>query len=668
MKKIVLLFCSILVLLMFLNQLYPLHLNKLEDTSNIIYAKNNQWLYVTTNSTQKWRFEVDIQKIDSHFIKMLLAYEDKNFYTHYGVDVLALFRAFGQLVSNGHIVSGASTITMQLARLLYPAKRTFFAKMTQILRAFQLEYYYSKKEILQYYLTLTPYGGNVEGIVAGSMRYFGKLPYRLTASQSALLVTLPQSPEQHRPDKKLKKATKARDKVLTMLHQKGFMNSFEYHQAKNEKLFSKTYSFPRYAGHIASKFLGLSSNKQTTLNFTLQKQLEIWAKKQDKILANNTTLALLVIENNSSEIKAYIGSHDRFSSRVSGYIDMVQAIRSPASTLKPFIYALGFEQHIIHPKTTILDEEVRFGDYKPHNFSNSYLGEVSISYALQYSLNIPAVKVLQKVGVELFMQKLQQYAKNISVPKQRITLPIALGGLGISMWELAGLYVALANEGKAYPLHYLKKTNIKEKRLLSKNASLLTTTILRGLPPPKGFTNIASQIAYKTGTSYGFRDAWSVAYNKSYTVIIWVGKPNNSPQLHLTGSNTATPLAFEVFSMLYALLPQKNWHFNTADMFQKRPKSLKYFDKQKQKKSRPLRFLSPQKNSRFRSADCSKSVVEIKIQGGTPPYFWYFDEKLKTIYTKEINELFGIGGHIIKIIDSKGDTVTREIWIDKPEC
>ena len=663
---------SVFLFSMLLNFIFPLTLKKLNDTSTIIYAKGNQWLYVTTNKNQKWRFELTqerLKKIDPSFIKMLLTYEDKNFYAHCGVDVFALFRAFGQLVHNGRIISGASTITMQLARLLYPAKRTLFAKFIQILRAFQLEYHYTKEDILRYYLTLTPYGGNVEGIIAGSMRYFGKLPYRLTASQSALLVSLPQSPEQHRPDKKLKKAIKARDKVLTQLHQKGFMNRFEYLQAKEEKLFSKTYSFPRYAGHLSQKIVHTKPFKnRTTLNFTLQKQLELWAEKQDKILANNTTLALLVIENNSSEIRAYIGSHNQFSSRVSGYIDMTQAIRSPASTLKPFIYALGFEQHIIHPKTTILDEEVRFGDYAPHNFSNGYIGEVSIAYALQYSLNIPAVKVLQKVGVELFMQKLKNYTKKIYIPKNKITLPIALGGLGISMWELAGLYVALANQGSAYPIHYLKEQSLMQKKLLTPKASLLTTAILREVPPPKNFTNMTSQIAYKTGTSYGFRDAWSVGYTRDYTIIVWVGKPNNTPQLHLTGSNTATPLLFELFSMLHALLPQKNWEFNSNNIFDELPKSLHYFDKKKRKRERPLYFLSPSQNSRFRSADCSQSVVEIKIRGGEKPYFWYIDKKLKKIYGNQTNELFDFGGHTIKVIDTKGESITREVWIDKPEC
>ncbi len=667
---IFLFFISIFIL----NWLSPVDTSPLTKVSKVIYSDSKEWLFVETSPEQKWRFATDSKRVDPNFIKILLAYEDKRFYKHWGLDPLAMSRAILQLIKNQKVISGGSTITMQLARLLHPRKRTVLSKIIEIFRAFQLEWIYSKEEILSAYLTLTPYGGNIEGLVAASMRYFGKLPYSLSAEEIALLVALPQSPERNRPDKHPTNSKKARNKVLSMAKEKILISEYEYKQAINKKTPSTLKRYPRYTPHLSHKILSKDKNStkriKTTINKDLQKQLELWAKSKENTLAKETTIAVLVVRNSDSAIQAYLGSHNMFSKNVAGYVDMIKAIRSPGSTLKPFIYALGFEKHIIHPHTLILDQETRFGDYMPHNFSNQYNGEVTLEYALQNSLNIPAVKILQKLGADEFISTINNYVGLVKVPKDRASLPVALGGLGISMWQLTQLYVALANGGSTRELHYLisDKKKTKSKKLFTEKATKMTSSILRNTPAPKGFINSDKQIAYKTGTSYGYRDAWTIAYNSQYTVATWVGKPNNTIQLKLTGKDTAAPLAFEVFSLLNTLLPKKSWLTPSNYLGNSVPDGLKYFDKEIQIKQAKLDFVYPRENTRFRSAGCGKAVVEVKVENGKPPYYWYIDGEAREISEDYTNIPFEHGAHTINVIDSNGETITRDIWVDKPEC
>ena len=653
----------------------PVDISALNHTSRVVKADDGSWLYAQINTEHKWRFPVNIKMLDPGYIDMLLAFEDQHFYSHPGLDLFAMMRALSQLIVHQKIVSGGSTITMQLARLLDPKPRTVTAKLTEILRAFQLEWHYSKEEILSAYLTLTPYGSNVEGVIGASMRYFGKLPRSLSAGESALLVSLPQSPERNRPDRHIENAIKARDKVLTIARNKELINPFEYQQAIAKSPPVKLKKYPRHAPHLAQKILSNPKLSQkeipTTLNGPLQKQLEIWAKSKAEILAKDTTMALLLIRNRDASIQAYLGSHNMFSQKVPGYVDMIQAVRSPGSTMKPFIYAFGFDNHVIHPNTLILDQETRFGDYLPHNFSNTYTGEVTVAYALQHSLNIPAVKILKRVGTEAFIEQIAAYGGKLHIPKNRATLPVALGGVGISMWQLSQLYVALANSGRADQIHYLKKA-VKaaiSQKLCDKKSARMITAILREVPAPEGFVDTNYQIAYKTGTSYGYRDAWTIAYSKEYTVAVWVGKPNNATQSRLTGRSTAAPLAFEAFALLETLVPQNNWQWSPRYLGNEVPLGLTYFDKESHDRARrQLTIIYPQDNARFRNAGCGDTLVEIKAEHGLKPYYWYIDGNPKKIDQASTTIPFDFGAHTITIIDTKGATITRNIWVDKPEC
>ncbi len=666
---------AIFLLFLLYDHFDPVDLSKIKETSRVVEAADGTWLYAQTSRDEKWRFPVEVPKLDPGFLRMLLAFEDQRFYRHPGMDPLAMGRAVMQLISSGRIISGGSTITMQLARLLEPKPRTVWGKLREIVRAFQLEWHYSKEEILSAYLTLTPYGGNVEGIVGASMRYFGKLPTALSASESALLVALPQSPERNRPDRSLHRAKKARKRVLDLARERGIISETLYRQALGEPLPSKLYPFPRYAPHLSQKLLLQSDPGKkvitTTLNADLQRQVERWAKSKASLLGKETTLAVLVIRNEDAAILAYLGSHDMFSRYVPGHNDMTGAIRSPGSTLKPLIYALGFEKRLIHPDTVILDRETRFGDYLPHNFSRTYSGEVTVAYALQYSLNIPAVKILRKVGVETFVERLSQITGKLAIPKKRSTLPVALGGIGITMKQLAQLYVALANEGAAHPLHYLPKTegNATLPRFCEPEAARMTTAILRRLPAPDGFVDTAQQIAYKTGTSYGYRDAWTIAYDRNYTVAVWVGKPSNATQLKRTGRSAAAPLAFELFALIDELLLRHLWEWPATYPETSVPPGLACFDpRERQNDTKRLKMLYPLENTRYRSADCSKVSVDIKVEDGKKPYYWYIDGEAKRYRHPSFSLTFDYGAHTITVIDSSGETITRTIWVDKPEC
>jgi penicillin-binding protein 1C len=660
-----------------LDRLYPLDLQRLHHNSSMVLFDDGTLGYATLNHEDKWRFPIDIQEIDPRFIAWLIAYEDKRFYQHHGVDLLAIARAIGQWVVHGEIVSGASTLTMQLAKLLNPKPRTLLNKLIEIFRAIQLEQRLTKEDILEAYLTLTPYGGNIEGLFAGSMRYFNKPPKALEADQIALLVALPQSPESYRPDRHPHRAKKVRDRILHNAFSQGIINAFEYNQSIASALPDRLFTLPRSMPHIAQRHLlstnsHLSQHIKTTIDHTLQHSIESWAKREGATLEKGTTIAVMVARNRDASLMAYLGSHNQMSHKVSGYIDMTRAIRSPGSTLKPFIYAKAIEERLIHPQTIILDEKIRFGDYTPHNFSDEYSGEVTISEALQRSLNIPAIKVLHRIGVEEFIEELKEYLEGeIYIPQSHTTLPVGLGGVGVSLQSLMQLYLALANEGISRPLHYLKnQQNLPQaKRLYTPQSTQKITNILRQIKAPSGYYNERDRIAYKTGTSYGYRDAWSIGYSKEYTIGVWVGRPDNGTQLQKTGSNTASPLLFELFSIVERRFGKSYWSNHLYHTSSNLPDSLRYFDQERKRLENRFEILSPRENSRFKSAGCSDVVVEVLLRGGKPPYYWYLNQDFQgEILQRAFDVTLPYGGATLQIIDSNGEVVTREVWVDTPSC
>jgi penicillin-binding protein 1C len=533
------------------------------DLSVEVVDRNGRLLRPYTTQIGRWRLPVAVESVDSRFLDALLAYEDKRFHAHHGVDPLALMRAALQLARNRHIVSGGSTLTMQVARLLEPRhERSFLAKLREITRAPELEWKLGKPEILALYLELAPYGGNLEGIRAASLAYFGHEPARLTLSEIALLVALPQSPELRRPDRSAEVARAARNRVLDRIAAAGLASADEVAQAKRDGVPSARVPMPMLAPHAADEAVAAAPQRKLhrlTIDAALQKKLEELVRDRALDLGPDLSVALVAVDNPSGEVLARVASIDYFDERRAGQVDITAALRSPGSTLKPFIYGMAFEDGLIHPETLIEDRPVRYGGYSPKNFDLTFQGTVTVRHALQLSLNVPAVAVLDAVGPARLAARLKEAGAALILPKGDAPgLAMGLGGIGISLADLTKLYANVARLGVALPLTERRDqaANARPGQLLDPIAAWYIGNILIGTPPPANA--VGGRIAFKTGTSYGYRDAWAIGFDGKRTVGVWVGRPDGAPVPGLAGRTAAAPILFDAFARMdrpYAPLP-----------------------------------------------------------------------------------------------------------------
>ncbi len=532
----------------------PAPLGKGLAFSTLVVDRDGELLRAYLTPQGRWRLPATRENVDPRFLALLLAYEDKRFGAHHGIDPLALARAFAQLAAHGRIVSGASTITMQVARLLEPrAARSFTAKLRQMIRAVEIERALSKDEVLALYLSLAPYGGNLEGVRAASLAYFGKEPRRLTLGEAALLVALPQSPEQRRPDRSAASARAARDRVLDRAAAAGAVPMDEIERAKHEPVPNGRRPLPMLAPHAADAALASAPGRgvlRLTIDATLQRNLEELARERARTLGPDISVAILAVDHASGEVLARVASADYFDAARAGQVDMTAAVRSPGSTLKPFIYGLGFEDGLIHPNTLIDDRPVRFGSYTPENFDLTFQGTVTVRRALQLSLNVPAVAVLDKVGANRFAARLGQAGGSFVLPPGETPgLAIGLGGVGVTLGDLVALYAGLARLGTTVPLTERVADGEEaptQRRLLDAPAAWYVGNILLGTPPPENAA--AGRVAFKTGTSYGYRDAWAVGFDGKHTIGVWVGRPDGTPVPGLVGRTAAAPILFDAFA------------------------------------------------------------------------------------------------------------------------
>ncbi|NOJ40371.1 penicillin-binding protein 1C [Bradyrhizobium australiense] len=532
----------------------PLPLEEARRISTTIVDRNGKLLRAYAMADGRWRLPVDAKTaVDPGYLKVLLAYEDRRFWSHGGVDPLALGRAALQLATRGHIVSGGSTITMQLARLIEPRReRSVSAKLRQMVRAVQLERQLSKDEILDLYLALAPFGGNLEGIRAATIAYFGKEPKRLSLAEAALLVALPQSPERRRLDRYPQAAHAARDRVLARMVEDGVVSKEDAAQAKAVAVPRLRKPMPILAPH--SSDAAMATGKDTpliklTLDSGLQKTLEALARDRAVAQGPNISVAIIAVDNETGDVLARVGSPDYFDERRAGQIDMTRAVRSPGSTLKPFIYGLAFEDGFVHPESLIDDRPIRFGSYAPENFDMTFQGTVPVRKALQLSLNVPAIALLDRVGSSRLSSRLKQAGGNLVLPKDEAPgLAMGLGGVGVTLQDLAQLYAGLARLGAARPLREIMlATDEREPlRLMDQAAAWQVGNVLLGTPPPEN--GVHNKIAFKTGTSYGYRDAWSVGFDGRITIGVWVGRPDGAPVPGLVGRTAAAPILFDAFA------------------------------------------------------------------------------------------------------------------------
>lgn len=527
------------------DRLFPPDLTRYETRSLELIDGDGRDVNIATTPDGMWRLAADPDRVDPRYLSLLLATEDHRFWWHPGVDPLALLRAIAQVLTHGHIVSGGSTLTMQVARLLEPHRHDVAGKLLDIVRALQLEAHHSKREILAIYLTLAPMGGNIEGVRAASLIYFEREPRALTEAQAALLVALPRSPTRLRPDRHRERAMAAAEHVLQ-------------HDAPEPAWTAGAaigrHPLPAHAPHLADRLreAGAAGPVATTLDKGLQQATEELAVRERRWLGPEASIAALIVRNRDRAVLAYLGGVDYLGA--GGMVDMVRARRSPGSTLKPFIYGLAFDDVLVTPETLIDDAPMRIGGYAPQNFDRDFHGTVSAREALQQSYNLPAVELVSGIGPARFAAALRQAGARLDFPRGTVeaSLPIALGGVGISLEDLTALYVGLAEHGRAAALRYRAADPAAPGApLMTDMAAWQVGDILRGSPLPDGVAMSRHRpIAYKTGTSYGFRDAWSVGYSPAYTVAVWVGRVEGSPRPGAFGRNTAAPLLFKLFDLL----------------------------------------------------------------------------------------------------------------------
>ena len=525
--------------------------------STEVVDRNGQLLRPFTTPDGRWRLPVGLDDVDRRFIDMLIAYEDQRFKEHGGVDWSSMVRAAGQFaLAGGRIVSGGSTLTMQVARLIEgEPTRNLAGKVRQMVHAEALERQLGKDDIIELYLSLAPYGGNIEGVRAASLAYFGKEPKRLTTAEAALLVALPQSPEARRPDLHPEAARMGRDRVLDRLVAEGALSLNEAEAAKSEPIPTARKQFPMLAAHLAQQAFAAKPNARRldlTVDARLQGALEKLAASRARQLGSKVSIAIVVADEESGNVLASVGSAGLFATQSNGFVDMTRAVRSPGSTLKPLIYGLAFELGLAHPESLIEDRPTAFGAYAPVNFDGLTRGTVTVREALTESLNIPAVIVLDAVGTARLVARMKRANANPLLPDNTAPgLAIGLGGVGITLRDLVSIYGSIArggspmllNDGVSVPI-----TTSEAAPVLSADAAWYVTDVLRDVPPP--LNGSPGRIAYKTGTSYGYRDAWAIGYDGRTVIGVWVGRPDGAPVPGLSGIVSAAPVLFESFDRL----------------------------------------------------------------------------------------------------------------------
>ncbi|AWV07155.1 penicillin-binding protein 1C [Marilutibacter maris] len=549
-------------LAMLLDLAFPLPVPDARGAGAVVVAADGTPLRAFADRNGIWRYPVELEEVSPLYVEALLGYEDRWFWRHPGVNPLSMLRAGGQWLRHGRVVSGGSTLTMQVARILDPpagGSRTPWAKARQVLRALQLEAHLSKREILTLYLNHAPFGGTIEGVEAASWAYLGKPSSQLSHAEAALLAVLPQAPSRWRPDREPEAAGAARDKVLERMARLGRWSRAEVEDARIETVVSRSLAPPRHAALLARRLrqqLPRARRITSTLDIELQRTLEARVSSYFSSLPERTSAALLVVDNATLEARAYVGSVEFADAERLGHVDMVRAWRSPGSTLKPFLYGLAIDDGLIHSESLLVDAPQSFGDYRPGNFDAAFNGPVSVATALRLSLNVPAVDVLDRLGPARFSARLAHAGIELHWPRGASpNLAMILGGTGARLEDLVGAYAALNRDGLAGHVRYRPDEPASERRLLSPGAAWIVREILEGNPRPGTAVDTfdasrRARVAWKTGTSYGFRDAWALGSTRSYTVGVWVGRPDGTPLPGQYGAVTALPLLFEVINTL----------------------------------------------------------------------------------------------------------------------
>ncbi|WDG92691.1 peptidoglycan glycosyltransferase PbpC [Pseudomonas chlororaphis] len=538
------------------DRIWPLPLPK-DDLARVVLAEDGTPLWRFADANGVWRYPVRTDEVSPYYLDALLTYEDRWFYSHPGVNPMALARAAWQNLTGGRVLSGGSTLSMQVARLLDPHSRTWHGKLLQLWRTAQLEWHLSKQQILTLYLNRAPFGGTLQGVAAASWAYLGKSPQHLTHAEAALLAVLPQAPSRLRPDRHAARAQAARDKVLQRLAQFQVWPQSAVDEASQEPLLLAPRLEPSLAPLLARRLNHPDSPPliRTTLDANLQRRLEDLLLGWRARLPEHTSAAILVVEAQSMAVRAYLGSVDINDARRFGHVDMISAMRSPGSTLKPFLYGMALDAGLIHSESLLQDVPRRYGDYRPGNFSMGFSGAVSASTALATSLNLPAVQLLEAYGPKRFAAEMRIGGMPLTLPAlAEPNLALILGGAGSRLEDLVSGYSAFARGGKSANIRLQPDDELRERPLLSPGSAWIVRRILSGQArpdrDPRAELVQRPVLAWKTGTSYGFRDAWAIGVGPRYLIGIWIGRPDGTPVPGQFGLASAAPLMLQVHDVL----------------------------------------------------------------------------------------------------------------------
>ncbi|HMM67392.1 MAG TPA: penicillin-binding protein 1C [Dokdonella sp.] len=558
-KRTVVVLVLLGVAALILDRLFPLPLPDPNRGSTVVVARDGSPLRAFADAEGIWSYPVSVDDVSPLYLEALVNYEDRWFWQHPGINPVAAVRAFAQLLANRRIVSGGSTLTMQVARILEPHSRSIGGKLRQALRALQLEAHLSKREILELYLDNAPFGGTLQGVEAASWAYLGHSARRLSHAEAALLAVLPQAPSRWRPDREANAAREARDKVLDRMATLGVWTPAEVRDARIESVVARTLQPPLSAALLARRLHQEHPRQRritTSIDIELQRNAEGRVRDYLARLPERTSAALLVVDNDDLSTLAYVGSATFGDEARLGHVDMVRAWRSPGSTLKPFLYGLALDDGLIHSESLLVDAPQSFGSYRPGNFDMAFNGPVGAAEALRLSLNVPAVDLLDRVGPARFSARLANTGLHLRLPRGVApNLSIILGGVGARMEDLAGAYAAFNRKGVGGLVRYTPGDPLVERRVLSEGAAWIIREVLEANPRP-GYrpgtfdTGSRPRVAWKTGTSYGFRDAWAIGGTRRYTVAVWVGRPDGTPLPGQYGAVTALPLMFQIVDSL----------------------------------------------------------------------------------------------------------------------
>jgi len=619
----------------------------------------------------RWRLAVDQGSVDPAYLAMLVAYEDRRFYAHPGVDLRALLRASVQAAWNGRVVSGGSTLTMQVARLLEDSGTgQVSGKLRQMRVALALERRLTKQQILGLYLNLAPFGGNLEGVRSATLAYFGKEPRRLTPAEAALLVAIPQAPESRRPDRHPDRAEAARSRVLDRATGAGLIDADQATAARTEAVPHHRRPVPALAPHLADRLRvadPAQRRHQLTLDARLQAQIETLAAEAVASQPEALQVAIVIADHRSGEVLASVGSAAYTGDARQGFVDMTSALRSPGSTLKPLIYALAFDEGLAHPETLLEDRPTSFGGYAPQNFDRTFHGTIRAREALQLSLNIPAVALTDAMGPARLLAGLRRAGVNPVIPGNQPGLAVALGGVGVTLNDMVQLYAALARGGVTLPLR-VTGTGTEGGRLVSATAAWQVADILSGLAPPPGAPE--NRLAYKTGTSYGHRDAWALGFDGRHVIGVWMGRADGTPVPGAFGGELAAPVLFQAFNRLKPQLdplpppPPATLLVSNAQL----PLPLQHF------RPRTAAFQATDAPSVSFPPDGAQvelvgGALLVRVGGGTAPFTWLADGQPVAVATRArdtLLDLTGAGFVTLSVIDATGQSARTQVRVLRP--